>query len=60
MEQNIAAAEAVLLQKAALLGNPEIAADGAKLHTVSLELEQAQKTVDALYSRWAELEAKVS
>jgi len=60
MEQNIAAAEATLRQKAAALHNPEIAADGAKLHAASLELERAQKTVDALYSRWAELEAKLA
>ena len=59
MERNIAAAETTLQQKAAALHHPEIAADGGKLHAPSLELEQAQKTVDALYSRWAELEAKL-
>jgi ABC transport system ATP-binding/permease protein len=60
MEQNIAAAETTLQQKAVALHNPEIAADSVKLHAASLELEQAQKTVDALYSRWAELEAKLT
>ena len=60
MEQNIAAAEADLQQKAAALHHPEIAADGAKLHAASLELEKAQETVDGLYSRWAELEAKLA
>ena len=59
MEHSIAAAEAELEQKAAALSLPEIAADGARLHSASLELEQAQKTVDDLYSRWAELEAKL-
>jgi ATP-binding cassette subfamily F protein uup len=58
MERNTAAAEATLQQKAAALHHPEIAADGAKLHAASLALEQAQKAVDVLYSRWAELEAK--
>jgi ATP-binding cassette subfamily F protein uup len=60
MEQNIAAAETALAEKAAALNNPEIATDGTRLHTASLELEQAQKTVDALYSRWAELESKLA
>ncbi|HKF25173.1 MAG TPA: ABC transporter C-terminal domain-containing protein, partial [Candidatus Acidoferrum sp.] len=60
MEHSIAAAEAELRQKAAALSLPEIAADGARLHSASLELEQAQKTVDDLYSRWAELEAKLA
>jgi len=60
MEQAIAAAEAALAEKAAALSHPEVVADGAKLHAASLELERAQKTVDALYSRWAELETKAS
>ena len=59
MEQMIAAAEATLREKAAALHHPEIAVDGAKLHAASLGLEQAQKTVDGLYSRWAELEEKL-
>lgn len=59
MEQNIAAAEARLQEKAAALLNPEIGGDGGKLHVASLELEQAQRTVDDLYSRWAELEEKL-
>jgi hypothetical protein len=32
--------------------------DGARLHAVSLEMEAAQKTIDQLYARWAELEQK--
>src|SRR5215831_9720688 len=60
MEQNIAAAEAPLTEKAAALNHPEVVSDGAKLHAASLALDRAQKTVDALYSRWAELEAKAS
>jgi ATP-binding cassette subfamily F protein uup len=60
MEQNIAAAEAALAEKAAALSHPQVAADLGKLHVASLELERAQKTVEKLYSRWAELEAKAS
>lgn len=58
MEQAIAAAEAVLQQRASALHDPAIGSDAAKLHAASLELEQAQKVVDELYHRWAELEAK--
>jgi hypothetical protein len=32
--------------------------DGARLHALSLELEAAQKAIDDLYARWAELEQK--
>jgi ATP-binding cassette subfamily F protein uup len=60
MEQTIADAEAALQSKVSALHDPAIASDGAKLHAASLELEQAQKAVDALYSRWAELEAKLA
>ena len=60
MEQSIAAAEADLAERAAALNHPEVVSDGAKLHAASLALDRAQKTVDALYSRWAELEAKAS
>ena len=60
MEQNITAAEAALAEKAAALNHPEVVGDGAKLHAASLALERAEKAVDALYSRWAELEGKAS
>jgi ABC transport system ATP-binding/permease protein len=60
MEQTIAIAEAALQQKAEALQDPHISGDGAKLHAASLELEQAQKAVDGLYARWAELEAKLT
>jgi hypothetical protein len=32
--------------------------DGARLHAASLELDAAQKAIDALYARWVELEQK--
>lgn len=59
MEQTIAAAEVLLHQKAAVLNDAATSSDLAKLHAASLELEQSQKAVDALYARWAELEEKL-
>ena len=60
MERTIHDAEAKLRAKLSALHDPEIASDAAKLHAASVELEQAQKAVDHLYARWAELEAKIS
>ena len=60
MEKTIHEAEAKLEQKLAALHDPEVSSDVAKLHVASLELEQAQKTVDTLYARWAELESKLA
>ncbi|HWZ96735.1 MAG TPA: ABC-F family ATP-binding cassette domain-containing protein [Candidatus Dormibacteraeota bacterium] len=59
MEQTIANAEKLLHEKLAALHDPAIASDGARLHAASVELEAAQKSVDALYARWAELEEKL-
>lgn len=58
MEESIAEAEHVLLEKIAAMEDPAIASDGPRLHAASLELEEAQKKVDGLYTRWAELEEK--
>jgi ATP-binding cassette subfamily F protein uup len=60
IEQRIAQAEETLQQKRAAAEDPLIASDAAKLLKAHAELEEAQKTVDELYSRWAELEAKQS
>jgi ATP-binding cassette subfamily F protein uup len=60
MEKTIHDAEERLQKKAAALQDPGVSGDATKLHAASVELEQAQKTVDALYSRWAELETKIS
>jgi len=32
--------------------------DRARLHAASVELDAAQKTIDALYAQWVELEQK--
>jgi ABC transport system ATP-binding/permease protein len=59
MEKSIHEAEAHFQQKLSALHHPEISSDSNKLHAASLELEQAQKTVEGLYARWAELESKL-
>jgi len=58
IEQRIADAEQVLQSKRAELENPAIASDGARLVAAHAEMEAAQKNLEALYARWAELEEK--
>ena len=58
IEQRIAEAEHALESKRASLQDPEVTRDGRRLQQVFLEMEEAQKTVDGLYARWAELEEK--
>jgi ABC transport system ATP-binding/permease protein len=60
IEQRIAAAERDLQAKHDTLLDPAVMSDGARLHVISLELEAAQKAIDSLYARWAELEQKQS
>jgi ABC transport system ATP-binding/permease protein len=60
IEQRIAAAEETLQQKRAAAEDPAIASDAAKLLSAHAEMEEAQKKLDELYSRWAQLEAKQS
>jgi len=59
-EQRIADAERELQTKHDILLEVGAMSDGARLHAVSLEMEAAQKTIDHLYARWAELEQKLS
>jgi len=58
IEQRIAKAEETLQQKRAAAEDPSIASDAARLLSAHAEMDKAQKAVDELYSRWAELEAK--
>jgi len=58
IEQRIAEAEQVLQSRRAEMENPAIASDGPRLLAAHAELEAAQKNLDALYARWAELEEK--
>ena len=57
IEQRIAEAEETLQQKRAAAEDPAIASDAAQLLKAHAEMEEAQKAVDELYARWAELEA---
>jgi ATP-binding cassette subfamily F protein uup len=58
MEARIAEAERVLQAKHEMLLDPKVMADGARLRELSLELEAAQKSIDEMYERWAELEER--
>jgi ATP-binding cassette subfamily F protein uup len=60
MEQRIAEAEQLLQTRRAELENPAIASDAQGLLTAQAGLEEAQKSLDTLYARWAELEEKNS
>jgi ABC transport system ATP-binding/permease protein len=58
IESRIAAGEELLAEKKALLNQTEVVTDAARLQVALSEVEDAQNAVDALYTRWAELEAK--
>lgn len=58
IEKRIAKAEEDLQAKRAVLESPEIASDAVRLHEAYAQMELAQKVVDELYARWAELERK--
>ena len=60
IEQRIAEAEHELHARQAALQDSAIMSDGAKLHSASTQLDEARKTVDQLYARWAELDHKKS
>ena len=59
IEQRIADVEKELQARHDSLLDPAVMSDPVRLRTISTEMEAAQKAIDALYSRWAELEAKV-
>jgi ABC transport system ATP-binding/permease protein len=58
MEQRIAAAEQEVHDRQAALQDSAIMSDGPRLHSASLQLDEARQIVDRLYARWAELEHK--
>jgi len=60
LEDRIAEAERVLESKRVALDDPAIASNGPRLLEISAEIDVAQKTVDELYARWAELDEKQS
>jgi ATP-binding cassette subfamily F protein uup len=58
IEERIAQAEEVLQHKRAAAEDPKIATDAQKLLSTHAEMEEAQKALDQLYARWADLEEK--
>jgi ABC transport system ATP-binding/permease protein len=58
MEGRINEAEQILHAKRAALEDPAVTSDRMSLQNACIQLDEAQKSVDALYARWAELEQK--
>jgi len=58
IEQRITNAEQILQSKRTALEDPAIASDGPKLVAAQAEMEAAQRDLDTLYARWAELQEK--
>lgn len=58
IEDRIHEAERNLQVKRAALEDPAIGSDRMSLQNASNQLDEAQKSVDTLYARWAELEQK--
>jgi ATP-binding cassette subfamily F protein uup len=58
MESRINEAEQILHAKRAALEDPAITSDRMSLENACTQLDEAQKSVDMLYARWAELEQK--
>jgi len=58
MEDRIHVAEQLLQTKRTALEDTAITSDRMSLQSALSELDEAQKSVDALYARWAELEQK--
>jgi ATP-binding cassette subfamily F protein uup len=58
IEGRIHEAEQMLHTKRAALEDPAITSDRVSLQNACTQLDEAQKSVDALYARWAELEQK--
>jgi len=59
IEQRIEEGEKILAGKQALLEDPAVFSDPERIRDLMREIEEAQANVDALYSRWSELEAKI-
>ena len=58
IEERIAQAEEQLRAKQTALEDPQVMADRIRLQDALAEMQEAQKDVDQLYERWAELEQK--
>ena len=60
IEDRVTEAEELVARERAIIDDPAVATDAAKLQAALLAMEQAQMALDDLYTRWAELEAKNS
>jgi ATP-binding cassette subfamily F protein uup len=58
MESRVLEAEQELKAVEAEMQSPEVVSDGLRLHDCYERMQQAEAKVEALYERWAELEAK--
>jgi len=58
MEQRISQAEHVVRTKQAALEDPAIVSDAPRLVVAQEELDEAQRELDSLYTRWSELEER--
>jgi ATP-binding cassette subfamily F protein uup len=58
IEESIAQAEATLAANHSALTDPAVTSDGQKLLEACARMEEAQKNVERLYARWAELSEK--
>jgi ATP-binding cassette subfamily F protein uup len=58
MESRIHEAEQLVQTRRAALEDPAVTSDRVSLQNACTQLDEAQKSVDALYTRWAELEQK--
>ena len=58
IENQIHQAEQILQARREALEDPAVTSDRLSLQNACTQLDEAQKSVDALYARWAELEQK--
>jgi ABC transport system ATP-binding/permease protein len=60
IEERIAEAEQQVQAKHAALDDPAVTGDHVRLKSALAEMSEAQRIVDQLYARWAELEQKLA
>ena len=60
IEDRVTAAEALVERERAVVEDPAVGTDAARLQAALNAMELAQSALDELYTRWAELEAKSS
>ncbi len=60
IEDQVTAAEELVTRERTVVEDPAVATDAVRLQAALNALEKAQSTLDDLYTRWAELEAKAT